>query len=764
MNIRNLCVAICILFCNGLILSAQDYMLSDIDVKTSSKTLEYPFAGGLRAPQINTVDLNLDGIDDLLIFDREGNVSVPLIRGVEGGLTYQPEFRNILPEFNSWVLFRDYNNDGLKDIFCAPITVAIPGVQIYTAVNNGGQLEYELLEFSEFDFDILYYPVGNTFIQVFVSPADIPDVIDVDKDGDLDILAFEPSGSTIFYFQNMTVERDLPPGQIEYRVGESCYGGIFESGFSEAITLSAELGTCATALWDPQDALAQTRHAGSTVKSRDLNGDGLEDLLLGDVSYDGIVNLLNSGTNEQAWMTEQILRFPEVDQVEPVDIQLFVTTAFEDIDGDGVDEMIATPNSRSSLQGREHIWAYDIEIEEDSISNYDLISKNYFVDEMIYTGTMSAPLFFDYNNDGLTDLLIGTSGRSIDGIQIDPRMILYENTGSEVLPEFTIVNNDYLGMSEFSTTSRHFAPSIGDIDGDSDLDMVIGDETGRLYVVLNASSQADRFSWTSPQYDPWGIKVSAWAKPLIIDWNNDGLGDLILGEQNFNSSNGVLGSLNYFQNQGGPRNPIFNPDETMAPNNPVFGEVYTKQPGFINNFSAPAILDIGNRDLLAVGTERGNLFLYDSLGRDEGAVFVEVNAFLGNVREGAIGAPTFADIDNDQLLEMAIGTRRGGIAIYETDIKVDFGSTNNTPQINSTYIELSPNPVAQELQIEFQGVVCNSCLLQVWSVAGQLMSEFQLSSSKTTLDVAGLSNGLYFVRAFLDEGIITQKFVKNSNF
>lgn len=759
---NRLCSFLFLIYISQLAVIAQSYPLAEIPFKNGTEDLQLAFAGGLRAPQFNKVDLDLDGREDLLIFDREGNVLIPLVTQEDGTYRFEPQYRAVFPAIVSWMLMRDYNGDGIQDIFCAPITVGIPGVQVYRGSVVDNELRYDLVEFPTFDFDIVYYPLGSSFSQIYVSPADIPEVRDVDGDGDMDILSFDPSGSTIFWFQNMAIERNLSLESMEFKVGDQCYGDIVESGFSQEVSLSDVPGTCASFLWDAEDILGEVRHAGSTIKSYDVTGDDLDDLILGDVSYSGLVMLSNGGTPEAAWMNDQELGFPQNGD-EAVDIELFVTSSVEDIDNDGEMELIAAPNSRTGAQGKNHIWVYDIIPQTEKAPRFVLQSKNYLVDEMIYTGTMSAPMFFDYNSDGLTDLLVGTRGQSPNGIDVDPRMVLFKNVGTRQSPAYQLEDNDYLGMSQYASTSRHFAPAIGDMDGDGDMDMVIGDDTGRLYYVVNASSRGDKFSFGTPIYDPWGIRVSAWAKPTIIDYNLDGLGDLVIGEQNFNAQDGTLGSLNYFENIGSPQNPDFNSDEKVSPNNPVLGGVYTKEPGFLNNYSAPAFIDLGDRILLATGTEKGNIYLYDSIRMGSTASYQLISTHLGEVREGSVGAPAFADLNGDQLLEMAIGTRRGGIAIYTTDLRIDIASSVLNANHNSHLLLVSPNPSSGIFHLEFTQIDCTPCVMQLYTADGRQLQGPRAISSPMDLDLSDYAAGSYTLQVRSGSEIYTKQLIKISH-
>ncbi|MEZ4967678.1 MAG: VCBS repeat-containing protein, partial [Saprospiraceae bacterium] len=135
---------------------AQDEMFQRMEVPASinGKNLKYAFAGGLNNAQFSSADLNNDGIQDLVVFDRAGNVVLTFLNdGTIGvnGYTYAPEYACNFPKLVDYALMRDYNQDGAADIFCASLQDGSQEMQVFR-----GYYENNMLKFTPFKF---YYPI-----------------------------------------------------------------------------------------------------------------------------------------------------------------------------------------------------------------------------------------------------------------------------------------------------------------------------------------------------------------------------------------------------------------------------------------------------------------------------------------------------------------------------------------------------------------------------------------------------------------------------
>jgi large repetitive protein len=109
----------------------------------------------------------------------------------------------------------------------------------------------------------------------------------------------------------------------------------------------------------------------------------------------------------------------------------------------------------------------------------------------------------------------------------------YRNEGTPAEPRFTLVSDRWLGID---VGQRSF-PVLEDIDGDGDLDLVVGSESGGVLLFLNEGTPEEPVFREVP--GGLGVPHFGHAAPAFADLDGDGRRELILG--------GSRGGLWYFE-------------------------------------------------------------------------------------------------------------------------------------------------------------------------------------------------------------------------
>jgi len=263
----------------------------------------------------------------------------------------------------------------------------------------------------------------------------------------------------------------------------------------------------------------------------------------------------------------------------------------------------------------------------------------------IDVGVSSTPTFADIDGDGDLDAIVGESGGTLK---------YYKNTGSSTAPIYTVQTgaaNPFNGIDIGSQS----APTLADLDGDGDLDAIVGAYDGRLKYYKNTGSH------TTPTYtlqtgsnDPFNdffLDVGITSKPTLADIDGDGDLDAIVGER--------FGSLKYWKNTGSNTNPVY---VDQGANSPFDGIN-------IGFYATPNLVDLdGDGDLdLIVGERDGNLNYYKNTGSTINPVYTQTggvdNPFNG-IDIGYNSAPTFADLDGDGDLDAIVGEQGGTLKYF----------------------------------------------------------------------------------------------------
>jgi hypothetical protein len=363
---------------------------------------------------------------------------------------------------------------------------------------------------------------------------------------------------------------------------------------------------------------------------------------------------------------------------------------------------------------------------------------------MIDLGEASFPAFFDEDADGLYDIIAGSFGYFEAAGEYDSRLMLLRNSGTAEQPVFEIISTDYAGLGKFGFEGIY--PSFGDMDGDGDSEMIIGDEEGKLHFFLNEAEPGAPavFNLTQPNYK--GIDVGESAKPNITDLNKDGLNDLLVGERS--------GTVRYYQNTGSESNAEFTSVPTIA----KLGGVDV-MPECCTGYSAPFLsVDSLGKSVLYVGSEQGYLYLFDDIDNNISGTFNLVDSLhLNGVNINVSGE----DINGDGKNEFVFGQFAGGLGLLKSGKPPVLGIRDKT--VNRVlHFRLFPNPVNDKLTLELDDLKDGPVRVSILNLLGQtLLSESYRKASREVLDVDFLSPGIYFLRVEKDGREGVRKFVKN---
>jgi autotransporter-associated beta strand protein len=269
------------------------------------------------------------------------------------------------------------------------------------------------------------------------------------------------------------------------------------------------------------------------------------------------------------------------------------------------------------------------------------------------TGTTTVPRFFDFNGDGLTDILVAGAGRvtylrntgtatapafaagvrvqaagadiqvgtgrvalSVVDMDTDGRRDLvlvgtsdlkvrwYRNTGTATSPVFAAgtILKAANGTSDF--VAANIRCDVADWNGDGRPDVITGSYSGSVQVALNVgTSAAPRFGTASTAIDAAGRTLSGSynLNVRIVDVNRDGLADLV---DSYN-----WGTINYRINTGSAAQPLLPGSATFAVTDPAGATVNFQS---VANGPIVDFADIdgdGTIDLLAGGENPGTLYL-----------------------------------------------------------------------------------------------------------------------------------------------------------
>lgn len=694
-----------------------------IAVDIFGSNIKNPWAGGLNFCQLSDIDLDLDGKKDLFVFDRTGDkVSTFMNGGTPSQTDYKhaPKYSSRFPQMEHWALLLDYNGDGKEDIFTYARN-GISGITVYKNISDATNgLAFSLAT------PLIKCDYGSgKLLNLYVSSVDIPAITDMDNDGDVDVVTFGILGTYVEYHRNYSKELYGHADSLVFKMSTSCWGKFAENFSNNSVSMGISCKGFVPEKFD--ETGGANKHAGSCELCFDQDGDGDKEVILGDVAYSNLTMLVNGGDSLNALMVSQDSTFPKYDT--PLNMQIFPCAFYLDVDNDGRKDLIASPSGENVSHNFTSISRYK-NTGSGKTQLFSYQQNDFLQDNMIDLGEGSYPVLFDHNSDGLLDLIVGNAGY-YDNYVKTAKLALFENVGSAQSPKFKLITRDYAGLS--SLAAAFLAPAFGDIDGDGDADMLLGNQDGRLNYYVNTAGPGNiaNFAVAQPflkNHHDTVIDVGNFAAPFIIDLDRDGKQDLVIGERS--------GNLNFYKNTGSP---------AFAFVTDSLGGVNVMPWNSISGYSQPAFFELNNKYCLLVGSETGGLHYFNNIENNLSGKFNRIDTLYLGINDGIRSAPFLSDLDNDGLADMVLGNYAGGLTYYRGS------STISLPEItNATDILIFPNPAHNIVNISLkkQGQHISAGILDL---AGREILQTGDFYGNATINTASLEQGIYLL------------IVKNSN-
>lgn len=640
-----------------------------------------------------------------------------------------------------------------------------------------------------------------------------PYLVDLDQDGDLDILLEGPYGVSFFRntgTENEGVFEEVPEEDNPF-LNITGYGQFNMYSLVDAKDIDHDGDVDIVTQYDllrntgSNENIVFTREEGNWLPGRsrlgDIDSDGDQDVLWMHYYLDQILVYENTGGASNFVISQEA----DTLHISNWDEELSRTRRIHilDIDSDGDLDLLAGTREFDYSQGYSVTYSYKLlentETKGDTVFMLGADSSNPFVGinaeeislgDLDGDGDLDVLSYDEYNGMGLQayELSADTAVISkelipeiIDGITVNggviaPIFVDMDNDGDLDIYTWAyygagrvfeqIATDEQLKFRLSDQTSFDFLdgsayvqiPYFVDLDRDGDTDIVRLDyDEEATYTYLKNTGTDDNPVYASEPFMDFPPDVIA--LPAFVDLDQDGDLDMAFTSPITIGENSVVQTF-YYESVGD--DPLVFARRTGGDN--PFLHVTEANYEELREYQTPVFSDIdedGDLDVLFSSYE-GILF-FDNTGVDPSKQFIDKSESgpFSTITNGLYGASlNLVDFDEDGDDDLFIHSYYGRTEYYENMGGSGVGMDLDQPESLKVY----PNPSTSELNISIPAQMSGSYEYEVVSLDGRSIASGLIrhaeSMQKFTIDLESYNPGYYFLRVYSDDQVFAAKFVK----
>ncbi len=580
---------------------------------------------------------------------------------------------------------------------------------------------------------------------------------DIDGDGDMDLLMEDgevlinngSNDSIAYKWENL-------PSESMWRMYN--LGDIDDDGDMDVINMDPERGVIVNentgnsanfVLSDTETVLPvanwNTAIDGiSDFKVADLDGDGDLDIFFtsGFDTESGWVQksflLKNIGTSENAAF------LLESDQNNPYQIAAEGEMHLGDLDGDGDYDLIA--------ESYPAMYRYYTLHNNTLSENQQLIPELY--DGVILPYSYHAPQFVDFDGDGDLDIFAG-----------EEEITYYEQVRVNGNPRF--VKKDFLLPFLQDYDSESFL-GFADLDKDGDEDILFVTteynqedyKYNEVYLLFENRGSAQEPDYTQRPSASFG-NIEDFLIPSFVDIDDDGDLDLFMMGVERIQGDWTL-RVRYFESTG--EDPFEFTERFGLNANPLDGISDAYYPDV--EYSGIQFSDMDHDgDYDAVFNDYyGKIYYLENRGTAAKAEYVDVTntgPFFG-ISAGELSSISLVDIDGDGDDDLFTHEEYSMVSRFYENTAMN--TSNQPPQEQTGTFTLYPNPVTEELKIQFEAGLFEFLDIEIINLQGELLAKERVHHLQRkevhAIDTESLAAGCYLIRIRAGGKALYGKFIK----